>query len=239
MLEVFEGGGGGWWFAADTGSHEGSSDTGSGSSSAEPSPDAATGSGEDTCAPTASCGSAESPVTTVIGPSAGIECITYEDAGGTVEECTSESQPPAEDLPSKEDAEQIALDLLAATGLEVDGAKVSVEGPYDAWYVIVEPMLEGLPVAGWTSSVGVGPEGKVLHASGTLASAERLGDYPLITTTAAIERLNAQSAGFGGTEPMPLPASETTIFDDASTAMTTAAGTCATQPRSEEHTSEL
>src|SRR3546814_9929852 len=96
-------------------------------------------------------------------------------------------------LPSKEDAEQIALDLLAATGLEVDGAKVSVEGPYDAWYVIVEPMLEGLPVAGWTSSVGVGPEGKVLHASGTLASAERLGDYPLITTTAAIERLNAQS----------------------------------------------
>src|SRR3546814_14803627 len=112
MLEVFEGGGGGWWFAADTGSHEGSSDTGSGSSSAEPSPDAATGSGEDTCAPTASCGSAESPVTTVIGPSAGIECITYEDSGGTVEECTSESQPPAHDPPSNENAEQIALDLL-------------------------------------------------------------------------------------------------------------------------------
>jgi len=106
---------------------------------------------------------------------------------------------PAADLPSEDEARAIALDLLAATGADVDDAKVTIDGPYEAWYVNVEHAIDGVPVSGWFSSVGVGPQGEILHANGILAETERLGDYPLLDTRAAIDRLNDQQAvAFGG-----------------------------------------
>lgn len=135
------------------------------------------------------------------------ECtVTQAADGSTMEECVSHGPAAPADLPSREGAESIALDLLAATGLDVDEARVTVEGPYEAWYVMVEPLLDGVPVSGWISTVGVGSKGAIVSASGTLAFAQRVDDYPLLDTGAAIDRLNAQSAGFGGAEPAPLPA---------------------------------
>lgn len=96
------------------------------------------------------------------------------------------------DLPSEDEARRIALDLLTSTGMDVADAKVTVDGPYDAWYVNVEPTVDGTPVSGWYASVSVGSQGTVLNANGILTGAERLGDYPVLDTTAAIDRLNAQ-----------------------------------------------
>jgi hypothetical protein len=116
--------------------------------------------------------------------------------------------PPA-DLPAKDEARKIALDLLAATGMDVDGAKVTVDGPYDAWYVTVEPVLDGVPVAGWVASAGVGSKGVITSASGTLAAPERLGDYPLLDTRAAIARFNELQRSFdGGPVPLGAPADD-------------------------------
>jgi hypothetical protein len=219
VLEVYDDGGGYWWFGIQ--SRETLPTDGGGSGGCEPGPavDCAVSSG--TVAPDG----AGSPPTTVIseGSSGSGSCTAYEaEDGTTVEECVSsaepcppdapctlpapiEPQPPA-DLPSKGDARQIALDLLQATGMDVDNASVTVDGPYDAWYVTVEPKVDGVPVSGWMSSVSVGSKGAITSASGTLATPELLGDYPLIDTSAAIDRLNEQQQSYGDDDIRPLGA---------------------------------
>ena len=116
-------------------------------------------------------------------------------------DCPDDAVPPA-DLPSEDEARAIALDLLAATGLDTDGAVVTVDGPYDAWYVTVEPQVDGLH-AGLVPSVAVGPEGAITNAAGFLGAPERLGEYPVLTTREAIDRANAQMAegGWSGYAP--------------------------------------
>ena len=114
---------------------------------------------------------------------------------------------PAEDLPSEEEARSIALAVVRATGAEVEGARVTVDGPWDAWYVTVDAALDGVPVSGWSTSVAVGPDGKVLHGGGLLATTEVLGTYPLVDSRAAVDRLNAlQGTGMGAPGvPVPTP----------------------------------
>jgi hypothetical protein len=99
---------------------------------------------------------------------------------------------PPEDLPSEAEARQIGLDLLASTGMDVTDATVTVDGPYDAWYVNVEPVIDGMPVTGMAASASVGPDGDIMFASGYLSVPETVGDYDLVTTRAAIDRLNEQ-----------------------------------------------
>jgi hypothetical protein len=103
------------------------------------------------------------------------------------------------DLPSRDEAEAIARALLADTGMQVDDAKVTVDGPYDGWYVNVELQIDGMRVSGLSATVGVGSKGEILNAGGMLGSAERVGDYPTIDTRKAIDRLNEGTAfGAGG-----------------------------------------
>jgi hypothetical protein len=114
--------------------------------------------------------------------------------------------PPA-DLPSRDEAEAIALERFRSAGMDVDGATVTVDGPYDGWYVTVEPALDGLPVSGVGWSATVGSKGRVLGASGTIGQAERLGTYPTIDTRAAVDRLNDGTAwgsgvGYGARDAM-------------------------------------
>lgn len=176
---------------------------------------------EPECPEGAACGSADAPVsspdsgvTTATECEAGTRCVDpaaptcdpegvctlpappeCAPDGGCVAPPPIEPQPPA-DLPSEDEARQIALDLLGATGMDLAGAKVTVDGPYDAWYVTVEPLVDGLPVAGWMSSVSVGSKGAVVSASGTLAAPESVGEYPLLDTRAAIDRLNEQQGSW-------------------------------------------
>jgi hypothetical protein len=185
-LEVYEGMGASWWFT-------------SGAVSTLPADGG--GAGGSTGSASASRCEGEGCVLTDQGPTTthpAMSCRTYEDAdGGTVEECIEAGPPPPADLPSEDEARAIALDLLAGTGMDVDGATVTVEGPFDAWYVMVEPVLDGLPLSGLFATVGVGSKGEVTSASGYLGTPEALGDYPLLDTRAAIERLN-DNGGYGG-----------------------------------------
>ena len=218
VLEVYEGGGGTWWYSIQQ--YEILPAEGGGSAGCEPGPavDCGIVAPDTPVAPDApvttvvqrqDCAEGEK---CIYDPgSSNASCSAYQAADGTtVEECSGsgvacppdvdcpmplptpiEPQPPA-DLPSEPDAREIALDLLRATGMDVDDAIVTVDGPYDAWYVTVEPKLDGVPVSGWMSSVSVGSKGTITNASGTLASPELIGDYPLIDTRAAIDRLNEQ-----------------------------------------------
>jgi hypothetical protein len=109
---------------------------------------------------------------------------------------------PAEpaDLPSEHEARQIALDLLEATGADVSGAHVATEDVGGIWSVTVEPVVDGVPAPGLDMYVTVGAKRRIDGASGHLGKVEKLGDYPLIDTKAAITRLN-QGWGFGGVVP--------------------------------------
>lgn len=115
-----------------------------------------------------------------------------------------------ESLPSQDEAKRIALDLLAATGADVDGAEVRVEDAVTEWYVSIEPRVDGLRAAGLGMYVGIGDKGRITTASGSVATPVKLGDYPLLDTRAALERLNESRVYFGG----PVP--ETTVPGEVS-----------------------
>lgn len=144
---------------------------------------------------------------------------------------------PSADLPSEDDARRVALDLVAATGGDVADARVTVDGGYDAWYITIEHRVDGVPASSWSSSVGVGPKSVITTASGLLAEVERVGDYPLIDTRAAIARLNDLQDGFDG-GPMPL-AGDVPVADQRDEPVTTEttvppAGGCKVQPDGRE-----
>ena len=207
VIEVYEQGGGSWWYSEAAVGYAGiGSVSGGGSAGCEG-------------GPAVDCVAPDEPITTVPASDASAKdpaaCTTTTaiaecgpDTGcvDPIEPCPpdaacvppqpTEPQPPA-DLPSKDEARQIALDLLTAAGTSVDGAKVTVDGPYEAWYVTVEPVLDGLPLSGLGSTVAVGSKGAITSASGTLGTPELLGDYPLIDTRAAVDRLNEQQVAYG------------------------------------------
>jgi hypothetical protein len=216
-LDVYPGTGGTWSYWVNQGGDVAiGSDSGSGYSSSSGGggcPDDAT------CIPTTTAPDAATDVPSSRECEPGTKCVEPSGPATTspcppdamctlpIEECPPnascaipepiEPTPPA-DLPSEDEARQIALDLLGGTGMDVDDAKVTVDGPYDAWYVNVEPTIDGLPVSGWYASVSVGSKGEVLNASGVLGDVEALGDYPTIDTRAAVDRLNEQQSGLYG-----------------------------------------
>jgi len=214
MLEVYEGGGAQWWYSSTF-----SGDGAAGSGGSGGATGGGTGCAESSEGVVTDCGVATSPSTTYLG------CGVADGSGGCVtSECPPNAEcvypePPVDarcaktndsacpddpavqpappvDLPSEEEARVIALDLLADAGLDVDGSDVAVDGPYDAWYVMVEPRIDGL-LSGLLASVSVGSEGQVTSAGGSLGTPERLGDYPVLDTRAAIDRANAQQGGGG------------------------------------------
>ena len=112
-----------------------------------------------------------------------------------------EPQPPA-GVPDAATAEQSAKDLFASLGY--DPADYEFETYADEWGANVTAwlMLDGVraPV---TLSVGFGAEGAITWASGSLATPEPVGDYPLVGTTAGIDRLGDETGrwmwfGYGG-----------------------------------------
>lgn len=202
ILEVAADGAGAWWYSAQGGVV--SSGGGSSSPGCDPAATecASTGTGTvgpATTTPTSKCidQCTSEPAPPECPP--GADCAAPDcppDAGCAVPPPTVPT-PPA-DLPSKEAAQKRALELLATTGLDVADAAVTVDGPYDAWYVAVQPRVDGKVASGWQSSVAIGSKGAITSASGTLGTPERLGTYPLIDTRAAIDRLNEQQHGYGG-----------------------------------------
>jgi hypothetical protein len=110
----------------------------------------------------------------------------------------STTVPPPVDLPSEGEARATALDLLEATGADVDGVEVTAENLVSMWSITVEPSVDGRAAPGLAMYVAIGDGGQVDSASGRLTSPDELGDYPLIDTRAAITRLN-EGWGFAAT----------------------------------------
>ena len=124
-------------------------------------------------------------------PPADADCTVHADGYDPCPDDTTDPPAPPADLPSEDEARAIALELLEATGIDPEGAEVTVDGPYDAWYVTVEPRIDGVP-SGLVATASVGSEGQVTNAGGYLGTPERLGDYPVLDTRAAIDRANAR-----------------------------------------------
>ncbi len=218
-LEVAPDGSATWWYNADA-TVAGISSSG-GSAGCDPdATECAADTGPVTTVPATAvtavaepaCSSDGSTCTTVIGVCGPNEkCIEPGEPCGPAVECIAppptQPEPPA-DLPTKDEARAAALELLRTAGMDVDGAKVTVDGPYDAWYVSVEPLVDGVPVSGLAASVAVGSKGRITSASGYLGTPTKVGEYPLLDTRAAIDRLNSlREGGFdGGPVPLGAPA---------------------------------
>lgn len=94
-----------------------------------------------------------------------------------------------ENMPTKAEAEATARGLLEKLGVDLEEATVRVDDGFSAWYVLVEPMIDGLPVFGFGWSVTVGPENKIQSAGGHLGDPAKVADYPLMDVEKALEQL--------------------------------------------------
>ena len=124
-------------------------------------------------------------------------------------------------LPSSDEARTIALDLLESTGADIEGAEVTIDDGVTEWFVSVEPRVGGLRAPGLAMYVGVGDEGRVVSASGYLATPEKLGDYPLLDTTEALKRLNDQRTYVGPAVDLPAAAAREPALDEPGVAVDT------------------
>ena len=118
------------------------------------------------------------------------------------------------DLPSEEEAKRIALDLLQGAGIDTSNAAVAVDDFVTQWSVRVDPVVDGLPIEGMTTTVTIGAGGVVEYANGILGRPEAADEYPLIGTRAAIDRLNA-GEGFVGPQPLTAAAEDAGVATGA------------------------
>lgn len=128
-------------------------------------------------------------------------------------ECEEPAPPerPA-DLPTAEEAEQLARDILGAAGPSLDGAEVIVDDGITAWFVRVRYQVAGVFADGFEAYVSVGPAG-VIDAYGPLGEIEEVGTYPTITTSEALTRLN-EGWGVWAARDLALGDAETTVVED-------------------------
>ena len=136
-------------------------------------------------------------------------------------------KPPA-GVPTKDEAEAKARELLTALG--VDPASYQFDTYADEWNASVTGylVLDGVRTT-VSMSVGYGAEGSLVWASGFLATPQRGADYPRIGVEAAIERLNDQQAsmlrGWGPAPADALPA-DAVVEPAAPVCVDDAATTC-------------
>ena len=110
------------------------------------------------------------------------------------------SVPPSPPRPSRptpptpESAKKAARDALKAAGVDVDDAKVTTESFDGATQnVRFQHVVDGVPVDGYETYVGVGPDDEIISASGYVLGPRRVGTYTLATLARAVERLNESS----------------------------------------------
>jgi hypothetical protein len=193
-LEVYEGGGGTWWYS-NAKLVEPDYGTNDGSDACPPDAKECATVGGSTTVPAAGSGSSSG------GGSASSPVVDQPTTDCGVDKCIDPVEPepfvPPADLPSKDEARQIALDLFRTIGTPLGDPTVTVDGPYDSWYVSIEPTVDGLAASGLYFNASVGSKGEITSAGGMLNTPERLGDYPVVDTRAAIDRLN-DGIAYGG-----------------------------------------
>lgn len=117
-------------------------------------------------------------------------------------------------LPTQAEAEQIVRDIAEAAGLDLAGARVTAYDNIVTWSVNIDLALDGAPITGWSVYATVMEGGEVLDAGGTMGGLEQVGEYPLDTTQAAVDRLNEQQGERPAIEPGTEPAPETAVQTD-------------------------
>jgi hypothetical protein len=118
--------------------------------------------------------------------------------GDTVSEVLPCATPtPPENLPSKEETEDMFKQMLKDLGLKSTDFVIEIYA--DEWSASAMGYLkiDGVrsPLA-WSASYGA--DAQLTFASGVLAKVTPGADYPRIGTTKGIERLNDQQYGWGG-----------------------------------------
>jgi hypothetical protein len=129
--------------------------------------------------------------------------------------CTMECKPPTrpiepvrpQGMPTPAEAESLARDIWDKAGIEVGKAKVDVQDGYSTFFVHFVPLVDGQQASGLEQSISIGPNKEIQYASGSVVRLDKLGDYPLVDTADAVDRLNNPPAyDTGGREPAPMPA---------------------------------
>jgi hypothetical protein len=106
-----------------------------------------------------------------------------------------EPEPPA-GVPSADEAERLAADVLAAIG--VDTSAIEFETFADEWFASVTAYDSQSPLGrAETWSFGYGADGVLEYASGSLAEPVAVGPYPLVDLDAALARLSDGGSWFG------------------------------------------
>lgn len=104
--------------------------------------------------------------------------------------------PPA-NVPTKEQAIESAKQLVTDVGAHP--ADFTFDGYADEWSATVTmTMLVGGQPSPVSWSASYGQDGRLMYASGTLATPVRAADYPLIDVTGAVARLNDQQGRWIG-----------------------------------------
>lgn len=125
-------------------------------------------------------------------------CVLTTDPDGTQRETCEEPTPPT-GVPTADEAEQRAREILTALGTDVDG--LTFETYADEWFASVSATVD---VGGRTDhtrwwNFGFGGEGVLQYAGGSLAEPEAVGPYPLVDLDTAVDRLREGFfGGFGG-----------------------------------------
>ncbi|WP_407564420.1 hypothetical protein [Streptomyces sp. 184] len=111
--------------------------------------------------------------------------------------------PDGEALPEAA-AKKAAEPVLEA--LDQRDAEVAVAEPFGAVRTVTaEPVVGGLPTAGWQTSVQIAGDGQVTGGNGYLVEPAEEHTYPVITADAALKELNKPRPGTGE-EPAVAPA---------------------------------
>lgn len=178
-LHVMKAYGSSWWFNDTAGQEKLAASTTTSSGS---------GSGCD-CPPNAAC---DCPADTVMVEPAPCEMPPCPEGEACTQACPTpdykEPERPA-DLPTQDEARDIATPILRALGAETGDLRV--DDGFSAWYVNAPVKAGGTTVEGLMTSVGIGPKGAVLSANGIAGATTALGDYPLVTVDEGVERLKS------------------------------------------------
>jgi hypothetical protein len=149
------------------------------------------------------------------------ELVEYETENGleTFEECIQPEIPAEESLaPSAAEAKQLAAELFAGLGLDIDAADVRVMA--DAWQTMASASLTvGGVATAIEYSVGWTPLGEIAWASGHAIEVVERGTFDTVSAAAAVERLEDwRWFGAGGPEyqgGMNILAAESGVARDA------------------------
>jgi hypothetical protein len=148
-----------------------------------------------------------------VDPMPPVECVT---------------PPPPANVPSADDALSLARKLFTDLGYDLGDWRLDVQGDEYGRTVSGQRMLDGLvvPVGLYVS---YGPDALVVGASGSLAEPERLGDYPLVDTSTALDRLRSDDPRWGyGYSGGPMPMASAAAAKEAESGSGVAGGTDAT-----------